>query len=97
MSVPVSGSIWRSQAERRALAPVDLNASLASSLALLEKPISQSGAVIVSDPLPVVSADAAQMVTIFEILIGNSIKFRKRDTPPRIQISLRPAGDDLRY
>jgi light-regulated signal transduction histidine kinase (bacteriophytochrome) len=69
--------------------PVDLNASLASSLALLDKAVSESGAVIVSDSLPVVSADATHMATIFEILIGNSIKFRKPDVPPRIQVSLR--------
>jgi light-regulated signal transduction histidine kinase (bacteriophytochrome) len=73
--------------------PVDLNMTLATSLGLLEKPIAESGAVIAADPLPVVSADAAQMVTIFEVLIGNSIKFRRPDAPPRIEISLRQAGD----
>jgi light-regulated signal transduction histidine kinase (bacteriophytochrome) len=73
--------------------PVDLNTALAASLGLLEKPIAESGAVIVSDPLPVVSADAAQMVTIFEILIGNAIKFRRPDAPPRIEVYLRRAGD----
>ncbi len=75
--------------------PVDLNASLAcSSLGLLEKAISESGAVVVSDSLPTVSADAAHMVTMFEILIGNSIKFRRPDTPPRIQVLSRSTGDD---
>jgi light-regulated signal transduction histidine kinase (bacteriophytochrome) len=68
--------------------PVDLNISLASSLAPLEKAIAESGAVIViSDSLPIVTADADQMVEIFEILLGNSIKFRKPDTPLRIRIS----------
>jgi len=78
---------------RPSLGPVDLNVSLASSLSLLENVISESGAVIVSDPLPVVSADAAHMVTIFEILIGNAIKFRRPDAPPRIQVSLIRAGE----
>jgi light-regulated signal transduction histidine kinase (bacteriophytochrome) len=73
--------------------PVDLNASLASSLALLEKAISESGAVVISDALPVVSADAAQMVTIFEILIGNSMKFRRPDAAPHIQVSFGRASD----
>jgi len=75
------------------LAPVDLNASLACSLSLLEEAISESGAIVASDSLPTVSADAAHMVTIFEILIGNSIKFRRPDTPPRIQIFSRAVGD----
>jgi light-regulated signal transduction histidine kinase (bacteriophytochrome) len=74
-------------------APVDLNTSLACSLSLLEEAISESGAVVVSDSLPAVSADAAHMVTMFEILIGNSIKFRRPDTPPRIQVISRPASD----
>jgi len=73
--------------------PVDLNTALAASLGLLAKPIEESGAVIAADPLPVVTADAAQMVAIFEILIGNSIKFRRPDAPPYIQVSLRRAGD----
>ena len=37
-------------------APVDLNTSLACSLSLLEEAISESGAVVVSDSLPAVSA-----------------------------------------
>lgn len=73
--------------------PVDLNASLACSLATLEKAITESGAVIISDSLPVVCADAAQMSTIFEVLMGNSIKFRKPDAPPRIQISSMRMGE----
>jgi len=76
--------------------PVDLNASLASSLATLEKAISESGAVIASDSLPVVSADSFQMVTIFEVLIGNSIKFRSPEAPPRIQVSSTRTGEVCR-
>jgi light-regulated signal transduction histidine kinase (bacteriophytochrome) len=71
---------------------VDLNASLASSLALLETQIVESGAIIVLGQLPVVSADSAQMVAIFEILIGNAIKFHRPDAPPRIQVSLLREG-----
>ena len=72
---------------------VDLNASLASSLAVLEKEIAASGAVIALGQLPVVPADSAQMVAIFEILIGNAIKFRTPDSPPRVQVSLIREGD----
>jgi signal transduction histidine kinase len=73
--------------------PVDLNASLASALELLAKPIQESGAVIQADSLGVLTADAAHMVTIFDTLIGNSIKFRTPDTPPRIRVSLGKAGE----
>jgi len=73
--------------------PVDLNVSLASSLALLENSIARTGAVIVSDSLPIIWADPAQMVTIFQLLIGNSIKFCKPEAPPRIQLSSISTGE----
>lgn len=74
-------------------APVDLNTSLADACAALEKSILQNGAVIECESLPMVSADPAQMATIFELLISNAIKFRKRDETPRIQISFLAAGE----
>jgi light-regulated signal transduction histidine kinase (bacteriophytochrome) len=73
--------------------PVDLNSSLASALVPLKKPIQENGAVIESDSLGMITADAAHMVTIFEALIGNSIKFRKPDTPPGIRVSLGKTGE----
>jgi light-regulated signal transduction histidine kinase (bacteriophytochrome) len=73
--------------------PVDLNASLSSSLALLERAIAESGAIIVLGQLPRVWADFAQMVNMFEILLGNAIKFRKPDTAPRIEVSVAREGD----
>jgi len=73
--------------------PVDLNDSLACSQVGLGKSIVVSSAVIESDPLPVISADATQMAAIFEILIGNSIKFRRPEAPPRIHVSLNPLGE----
>lgn len=75
------------------LGPVDLNASLASCRSLLYEEILKSGAVIEAETLPVVSADSGQMLAIFEILISNSIKFRKPDVAPRIRISRRQEGE----
>jgi light-regulated signal transduction histidine kinase (bacteriophytochrome) len=66
--------------------PVDLNYSLASALSLLQTEISESGALVESETLPVLSADAAQVRTIFEILIRNAISFRRPEAPPRIQV-----------
>jgi light-regulated signal transduction histidine kinase (bacteriophytochrome) len=76
-------------------ATVDMNASLASALSLLERAIAESGAVIVSDSLPPAWADASQMVILFEILIGNSIKFRRPDAPPRINVFPKQDGGAL--
>ena len=71
---------------------VDLNASLASALGLLEKEIAESGAIIALSQLPMVSADSTQITSLLEILIGNAIKFRKPAAPPRIQVSLVKEG-----
>jgi chemotaxis family two-component system sensor kinase Cph1 len=75
------------------LETVDMNTTLASSLGLLEKPIAECGAVIASDPLPVVSADPVHMMAMFGILIGNAIKFRRPDAQPHIRVSFRQDGD----
>ena len=39
------------------------------------------------DPLPVVRADKAQLVQLFQNLIGNAVKFRSPDRPPQIHVS----------
>jgi len=76
---------------RPRITPVDLNAALQTAREMLAQPILQSGAEVLSDELPVVSADAEHMVTMFWILIGNSIRFRSPDSPPKIRISGLPA------
>ncbi|ADB38222.1 PAS domain-containing sensor histidine kinase [Spirosoma linguale] len=37
-------------------------------------------------PLPVVEGDARQLGQLFQNLLGNALKFRRRDTPPVIQV-----------
>jgi light-regulated signal transduction histidine kinase (bacteriophytochrome) len=69
------------------ISDTDLNACLASAQAKLEGVIEQNSVEIVSEPLPVIRADRRQMARVFEILLGNAIKFRRPDEPPRICIS----------
>jgi signal transduction histidine kinase len=77
---------------RPRLESVDLNVALAAGLESLRNEISASGAVVTAEPLPIVTTDARSMATMFEILIGNAIKFSKPETAPRIRISSRPEG-----
>ena len=49
--------------------------------------ITESGAIISSDPLPTVWGDATQLTQVFQNLIANAIKFR-REIPPKIHISV---------
>jgi light-regulated signal transduction histidine kinase (bacteriophytochrome) len=65
---------------------VDMNAAVASAQLRLEKAIDESAAVIAPDRLPAISAVGDQMTTLFEILIANSIRFRRQSDAPRIRI-----------
>ena len=67
--------------------PVDCTAILAKTLANnLKAAIEDSGAQVTHDPLPTVLADSAQVVQLFQNLIGNAIKFHGAQ-PPVIHIS----------
>ena len=72
---------------------VDLNQALAAARERLGPDIAESGAAIVSEPLPVVCGEAAQLTTVFENLIGNSIKFREAEETPRVNVSARRVGE----
>jgi light-regulated signal transduction histidine kinase (bacteriophytochrome) len=65
----------------------DLNVCLASAKARLEGIIAQNSVEIVSELLPVIRADPRQMARAFEILLGNAIKFRRPEEPPRICVT----------
>jgi light-regulated signal transduction histidine kinase (bacteriophytochrome) len=65
----------------------DLNACLATAQARLEGIIAQNSVEIVAEPLPTIQADRRQMARVFEILLGNAIKFRRPDEPVRICVT----------
>jgi len=67
--------------------PCDLNAIGRAVLDNLHGSIEQSTAEIQLAPLPQVIADPVQMVQLLQNLIGNAIKYRHPDHPPRIQVS----------
>ena len=69
----------------------DMNAKVEKAVSNLQYAIDESSAEITHDNLPNVIADPDQMVRVFQNLIGNAIKFKKDDEPPRIHIS---AGTD---
>jgi PAS domain S-box-containing protein len=60
----------------------------------LQVAVAQSGArIAVAGPLPTVLADAGQMVSLFQNLIANAIKYRSPERPPLVRISARRQGD----
>jgi PAS domain S-box-containing protein len=64
----------------------DSTAALVQALANLEASIEESAARITFDSLPTATADASQLVQVFQNLVGNALKFRSRKRP-RVHIS----------
>ncbi len=75
-------------------ARTDLSFILKEVISDLELKIGETGAMIESDPLPVITADSLQMRQLFFNLIGNALKFRREDISPVIRISCRIATED---
>ncbi|MBC3841517.1 histidine kinase [Streptacidiphilus sp. 4-A2] len=73
-------------------APVDLEQVLAGTLDSCSLTAEEAGAVITHDPLPTVTADATQMGMLFQNLVGNAVKFRAPDRPPRVHVSAERQG-----
>jgi PAS domain S-box-containing protein len=70
-------------------ATVNCNLVLQDVLANLQVAVSESAAIITSDPLPEVTGDRTQLTQLFQNLIANALKFC-RDTPPAIHLSVLP-------
>jgi PAS domain S-box-containing protein len=57
----------------------------------LQLAITDTGATVTHDPLPVVLGDHAQMTQLLQNLIGNAIKFHGKE-PPRVHVGVRQQG-----
>jgi PAS domain S-box-containing protein len=73
--------------EKKDFEPVNLNILLDEAKSTLNFAIEQSGATIKSQQLPVVSVIPFQFRQVFQNIISNSIKYRKPDIEPHIDIS----------
>ena len=78
------------------LAAVDSGAALAKALEHLAMHIAETGAKVDAQSLPVVMADQAQLVQLFQNLIANAIKFCK-DRAPRVRVEAVRAGRRWRF
>jgi PAS domain S-box-containing protein len=61
--------------------------TLQQALLNLRGAIEESGALVTHDPLPAVLADEAQLIQLFQNLVGNAIKYQ-RPGVPRVHISV---------
>lgn len=65
---------------------VDISDTVREAVKNLTASINESGATINFEDMPVLDTDPAQMLQLFQNLIGNAIKFRKEGRPPVIKI-----------
>jgi PAS domain S-box-containing protein len=79
------------------LRPVSAQAALERALVNLRAGVEASGAEVTHDALPEVSGDDTQLTQLFQNLIGNAIKFRRTDEPPRVHVGAHDSGDEWRF
>lgn len=78
----------------RPFAPVSLDEIARITLLDLDAAIREAGAeVTLADNLPTVRGDHAELTRLLQNLIGNAVKYRAADRPPRIAIGWRDDGD----
>ena len=77
----------------KSLELTDSHTGLEHAIANLSMVIEENHAMVTSDQLPKVMADASQMVQLFQNLIGNAIKFKGEESP-RIHISVQAKGNE---
>jgi PAS domain S-box-containing protein len=79
------------------LRPVHAQGALDRALINLRAAIESSDAQITHDALPEVKADDTQLTQLLQNLIGNAIKFRKKDESIRIHVGVQDAGEEWRF
>ncbi|MDQ0874834.1 two-component system sensor histidine kinase/response regulator [Paenibacillus sp. V4I3] len=68
---------------------VDLNEVVTNVISDLSSTIEQNeGQILIQDRLPIIQADATQMYQLFQNIIANGLKYRRKEQSPIIQISL---------
>ncbi len=73
--------------------PADCSLIFNKAISNLKVSIEESGAVVTHDILPTVMADAIQLSSLFQNLIGNAIKFHGSEAP-MVHISTERKGDE---
>ena len=80
-------------AKEKKVKPTDCRLIVEKAVGNLQAAIEESKAVVTYDELPTVMVDTPQMISLFQNLIDNAIKFRGEDVP-RVHISAERKGDE---
>jgi light-regulated signal transduction histidine kinase (bacteriophytochrome) len=71
---------------RKDYVPTDCTKAFNQAVANLHMAVTESGAVVTHAPLPTVPCDEAQLIQVFQNLVGNGIKFRE-SAAPRVHVA----------
>jgi light-regulated signal transduction histidine kinase (bacteriophytochrome) len=82
---------------KKELQPVDCNNVLEEVLSDLDTAIKEAGAQIITDTLPVINAYPTSIKQLFQNLVANGIKFRKKDVPPQIKIAVKKCSSNWHF
>jgi light-regulated signal transduction histidine kinase (bacteriophytochrome) len=74
--------------------PTDCNSALAFAKSNLQTAIQECHASIIAERLPLVRANEAQLIQLFQNLIGNAIKFARHDVRPEINVGAEKQGNE---
>jgi signal transduction histidine kinase len=75
---------------------IDLSLLARETLALMTGPLDQDKPeVSIADDLPTVAGDRDRLLSVFQNLLENALKFSRRDTARQIRIATRRDGDEI--
>jgi light-regulated signal transduction histidine kinase (bacteriophytochrome) len=88
MQALIAGLLEYSRVGRQDEPParVDTGVALEQALTNLRSALEESKGVVTHDAMPQVIGNAAQITRVFQNLVGNGVKFRRPDEPPRIHV-----------
>ncbi len=82
---------------KRILTETDCNEVLKNTMMNLHATITQSHAVVKAKNLPVLNAYPLELELLFQNLIGNAIKFRKKDVAPEVHITAEKIENEWQF
>jgi PAS domain S-box-containing protein len=78
----------------REFRPADCEAVFQAALANLRVAVEESGARVENGPLPTVMGDRTQLLQLFQNLIGNAMKFRRKGVTPEVRVEVERRGGE---
>jgi len=79
------------------LVDVDMNAEVTHVIENLGQLMRDSGALVTSDPLPMVQGNAVQLMRLLQNLIGNGIKYRAPGNVPLVHVSVEAEDEEWHF